>query len=253
MTVYKIYCDESRQTGYKYKLMGGIWIKNEYGWPFVDEFHNLCIKKVGILPGHMKWTSVPTKPESQYYQFYTILIDLYYKYNVKEKMFFKTIIADRNYDFKHQLFNQGDSEVGFYKLYYFMILSTLSHENRYHVRLADRTVSKKRSKLSQQDRLCDLQDCLNQGFIKKTEYTYSDNIVLSIESRPAKDRRLIQLADILMGAVGYHWNEMNLLSNAGEGKVFLADYIAQKLGKDNLCFSTSASNRTFNIFRFRPK
>jgi len=116
MSVYKIYCDESRQNSNNYKLMGSIWIKKEYGWPFVDEFHNACIKYTGVTLGHMKWTKVPNNIYGKYFKCYKLLIDLFFNYNKKGHMFFKTIIVDSTYDFKHPLFNAGDEEIGFYKL-----------------------------------------------------------------------------------------------------------------------------------------
>lgn len=231
--------------------MGGIWIQKEYGWPFVDEFHNLCIMNTGIIPGHIKWKKVPPpKPDSKLFRCYTLLVDLYFKYNRQGKMFFKTIITDSNYDFAHKIYNQGDPEVGFYKLYYLMILPTLSPGNEYHIRVADKTVSKKYSALAQEDRLEELRRCLNNGFIKKSGYQYWDDLVISIEPRPARERRLIQLADLLMGAVGFHWNGLHCLPDAKIGKIYLANYIARHLGRCNLCFRTSSTDRTFNIFRF---
>ena len=88
--------------------------------------------------------------------------------------------------------------------------------------------------------------------LQKTNYNFLDDIVITAEPRPAKDRRLIQLVDILMGAVGYHWNELHLKENAKESKKYLAEYIAGKLGEKDLCFCTLASDRRFNIFRFIP-
>jgi len=256
LAVYKIYCDESRQTDSQYKLMGGIWIKKECGWPFVDEFHNICINNLGFLPGHMKWTKVPSpSPQgtSKYLKAYGYLVNLYFKYNAEGKMFFKTIIADKDYDFSHDIFNRGDPEVGFYKLYYLLILNSLDFGNKYHIRVAKRNVSQKRMALDERSRLSDLQKCLNSGFIKKINYANNDDIVLTIEPRSARDRRLIQLADILTGAVGYHWNGFHNLPNAKPGKVLLANYIAKQVGRCNLCFQTYPSNRLFNIFRLKPK
>lgn len=167
-TVYKIYCDESRQNGEKYKLMGSIWIKKDYGWHFVNEFHNRCIRNFGVLPAHMKWTKVPNKIHDKYFGFYILLIDLFFEYSRQERMFFKTIIADSSYDFKHPLYHSGDPEAGFYKLYYQLLLNSLRRNERYHIRIADRTVSNKRFPLSQTERLDELMQCLNNGFTKKT-------------------------------------------------------------------------------------
>ena len=74
------------------------------------------------------------------------------------------------------------------------------------------------------------------------------NPVLTVEPRKAKSRRLIQLADILMGSVGYHWNDEHFKNKTKDGKVYLANYIAKKLGRRNLKFTTNWNNRKFNIF-----
>lgn len=252
VTVYKIYCDESRQTGSKYKLMSGIWIKQNMGWSFVNDFHNLCIENHGITPGHMKWTKVPPPP-GKYYSCYTTLIDLYFKYNQQGHMFFKTIIADENYDFAHADFNGGDAEVGFYKLYYHMILTTLDSNYRYHLRVGSKNVSKKLHEMDERERLNILQNCLNNGFCKGTDYSYLHDVVLTTEPRLARDRRLIQLADIFMGAVGYQWNELHLEDNPKPGKLALMRYISDKLGRKTLRFVTTNKDRRFNIFRLKPK
>lgn len=233
--------------------MGSIWIKKNQGWSFVDEFHNRCVKETGIIPGHMKWTKVPNNIEGKYFYNYKLLVDLFFEYCDGRNMFFKTIIADSTYDFKSIKYNQGDYETGFYKLYYYLILNSLRTDERYHIRIANRTVSKKRTEISESERLADLMRCLNLGYSKKSKYLFRDDLVLSIEPRPARDRRLIQLADILMGAVGFHWEGLHEKVGAKESKVYLAKYIATKLGKPNLKFTTSVSNRSFNVFNILPR
>ena len=74
--------------------------------------------------------------------------------------------------------------------------------------------------------------------------------VKTIESRLAESRRLIQLADLLAGAVGYHWNEEHIKDTAKLGKVVLAQHIARKLGKNDLRFTTGWRDKCFNIFFF---
>jgi hypothetical protein len=56
-----------------------------------------------------------------------------------------------------------------------------------------------------------------------------------------------------MGAVGYHYNKKHLKSNAKEGKVFFAKYIASKLGSKSLHFCTPKASKKFNIFYMIPR
>lgn len=253
MNVNKIYCDESRQTGSKYKLVSGIWIDSQYGWPFVKDFFKICEDKYQIPPpGNMKWSKVPNKIDGKYYSLYEELIDLYFKYNNAGKMFFKVIIADESYNMADQYYHDNDYEKGFYKLYYYLILHTLRRGEKYHIRIASRDPCRKVNRLTEMDRLQDLHKCLNNGFRKKMRYNYNENIVLSVEARPAKSRLLIQLTDILMGAVGYQWCEEHKKTCARQSKVELSYYIAEKLNRDNLIFTTDWNDTRFNIFKLDP-
>ena len=55
MAEYKIYCDESRQTGSRYMLLGGVWILKKEGWNFVNDFEGSCQKDLEMMRsmGHM--------------------------------------------------------------------------------------------------------------------------------------------------------------------------------------------------------
>lgn len=254
MSCYKVYCDESRQNNCQYKLISGIWINKDSGWPFVNDFNNKCIQEVGIEPAHMKWKNVPSKPDSPFFPFYKIFVDLYFQYCYRGKMFFRTIIANKDYQFNHSLYNNGDPEIGFYKLYYQLIFHWLDADCLYHIRIAQREVSKKVQNIDEAGRLDDLNTILNNGINKKYNRKKLGQNIISTQARPAKSRRLIQLADILMGAVGYHWNGEHLKPEASKGKIYLSNYIANKLHRKDLKFiSRSATEKTFNIFFLNPK
>lgn len=252
MAKIKIYCDESRQDSPKYKLLGSIWLPADLGQPFVDEFFGWCQTHVGGLPRHMKWTNCPPRPDSHYMLYYVHLVDMFFS-NIERGMRFRTIIADNDYDFAHPWYHGGDPEVGFWKLYYQLLLHPLNEGNEYHIRIAQRTVSKKVANLELEDRLTDLRNALNNGFRKRCHYEVIDDIVAPIEARPARSRLLIQLADILTGAVGFHWHLEHLKDDAKPGKLFLAKHIARHLGRDDLLFRSLTSDSGFNIFRFKPR
>lgn len=256
MPIFKIYCDESRQNIGQYMLVGGVWIQQEYGWNYVNEFEDFCKSQLGLVcpMGHMKWQKVPSKPEGKYFEAYKKLVDLYFDYNSQNIMFFRTLIADRNlYNFSHPIYHLGDYERGFYNLYCQLILNWIQKNNVYHIRVAKRPIKKLFPADNEKFRLYLLQRKINNKFMQKICKYYYSSIkppVLSIESRLAKSRRLIQIADILMGAVGFYWNKEHLKDNCKEGKLYLAKYIAQKIDQENLIFETRWDNKKFNIFYF---
>ena len=166
ISTWYIYCDESRQNTNKYKLLGGIWVLKEHRELFLNEFYSLCLRKRGQLPAHMKWTSTPPV-EDRHMVFYTDLIDLYFEYNRKHFMYFKTIVAPPEYKMDHPIYHSGDFEEGFYKLYYDLVIHTLRYQDRYHLRIAQRSPSKKKANLTENDRLQILKEVLNKKIQRK--------------------------------------------------------------------------------------
>jgi len=237
-------------------LVGGIWIRQEKGWDFVNDFESYCKNIIGIhVPmQNMKWTKIPRTDEGKYYEAYKYLVDLYFEYNKSNYMFFRTLVTDRNkYDLEHPVFYDGDYEKGFYNLYCQLILYWLEKDIQYHIRLAQRLIKKAHAHDSEYLRLQLLQDKLNTKFCNRISRYYPSTSlrpVLSIEPRPARDRRIIQIADILMGAVGFYWNGDHLSGKIRKGKVAIAKHIAQHLNREDLCFETDWKDRTFNIFHF---
>ncbi len=238
-------------------LLGSIWIQQEYGLKFVNEFesHSNNVLKLGCPMGHMKWASVPTKPTGKYYEAYKKLVDLYFAFNSKNIMSFRALIVDKGlYDFQHPVFHLGDYEAGFYNLYCQLILNWIHKDSTYHIRAGSRTIKKSFPQDSEEFRLHLLRNKINDKFEQKVYRYYRPSFVkrpiASVESRPAKDRRLIQLADILMGAVGFHWNNEHARPNCSKGKLLLASHVAQKLGRNHLKFETKLDDKLFNVFYF---
>jgi len=261
MAVYKIYCDESRQDSRnRYMLLGGLWIRKEEGWNFVRDFEAYCSRELTLSRplGHIKWTKVPPGPDTQIFSAYEYLVDLYFQYNDSGKAFFRTLVVDKNsYDFHHPVFSAGDYEQGFYNLYCQLIVHWLEKEHEYHVRIAKREIKKAFFHDSESLRLRSLRDKINNRFARAlAECEPLKDVPLpvrTVESRPAKQRRLIQLVDLLIGAVGFHWNAEHTKKDPREGKIFLAKKIASYLGKHDLAFATGKAEKRFNIFRFAPR
>jgi hypothetical protein len=65
-----------------------------------------------------------------------------------------------------------------------------------------------------------------------------------------KRTHFIQVADILMGAIGYEMNGAHTRTHAKRAKVALAETIAQKAGLVNLQQPTPRNLRHFSIWHF---
>ena len=185
----------------------------------------------------LKWTKVSDQKLPEY----RALMDLFF--SLTPALMFKAIVVDTS-EIDHRRFNQNDAELGFYKLMYQFLLHSfgreLGRQDQCLVFLDQRTTSKYK--------LAALRAILNHGLRKK--YHFAHFPVRDIQPKNSKDSDLIQVADILMGAIGYEMNGAHTRTGAKRAKVLLAEYIAQKAGVLNLQQPTPRSFRHFSIWHF---
>jgi len=229
-----IYCDESRQTADRYMVIGGIITLRSNESSLAEAMR--LYRQAYNMHAELKWTKV----SDQKLQEYRSLIDLFFSIN---RLFdFKSIVINTQ-EIDHRRFNKSNVELGFYKLMYQFLLHSfgqyLQEDDRCIIYLDRRNTSYKISTL------CAI---LNNGLRKK--YHFMHTPVRNIEPIDSKDNDLIQIADILLGAIGYEMNGAHTRTNAKRAKVLLAEYIAQKAGLINLQQQTSRSAKHFSIWHF---
>lgn len=233
----RIFADESRISKARYMLQGGIWIRDKD----LDEFEYECgaMRANHNIFGHMKWTKVSTAK----YEAYCDMVDVFLKFMAQGKMAFRCIVID-TLSIDHAAFNKGDNELGFYKFYYQLLIHGIKPAFNYHITLAHREDKRK-------SRLSTLKHVLNNTL--KRDHGIDFEPVRAIESPLAKEVNAVQLADILMGAVGYQLHDLHLREGAKQAKAELAAHIARQLRKPNLKFKSLPSERGFNIWHIRLK
>ncbi len=255
--VKKIYCDESRQNGnHQFRLLGSIWIDRADGWPFIESYLEKC-RSHGRrdFPSSVSFKDCPSRPDKIFMRYYEALLDTFFEYAERGLVECRVIIVSKDeFRFDHPEHNAGDFETGFSKLYYQLIVHRLSYTGNYHVRLAQRPVDKSVFEKSAADRAFELKRYLNNGFNARYGKSGAPHrrVVSSVEYRSAKDRVFIQLADVIMGAIGYQWNLEFLKPGAAAGKQHLCRYISTKLGRASLLYTSPPWEEPINIFRFTP-
>jgi hypothetical protein len=132
----------------------------------------------------------------------------------------------------HDRFNFGDEELGFYKLYYQMLIHWLKPSSAYHIYL-----DWQQNKV--QTRFISLRDALKRKLLGRTR-------IECLEPVSSHQMPLIQLTDLITGAVGYAWNDQR----GSETKVRFCDDLARSVGLATLKTSTALSAEKFNIFHF---
>lgn len=238
MKLYDVYCDESRQTKDRYMVLAGIILDR-------SEVHSFEETMVGFrretrMTAELKWGRVSNAKLPEYRRY----IDYFFALNDTDRLHFVTMILDTA-QFDHRTYNQGDRELGFYKFYYQLLLHgfgrycTNPGSEAIHVFLDYRTSSYK---------LSELRRFLNIGMRKKTGKW--NDVFLTVEPRDSKKTELLQMTDLLAGAIGYQKNGYHLLAGANSAKVALSEYIAKKAGCSDLCSDTPFRQQRFRIWNF---
>ena len=231
-----IYIDESCQCNHRYLVLGGI----------IAETHDLPAilnrisetKRTYNLTRELKWTKV----SRAYLAHYQAVVNTFFELFVEHSIHFHCLIVDtRRVD--HALYNQGSAEIGFSKFIYQLLVNKFGRMHReyapFNVYLDSRTTKQS---------LDELRDILNNGIAKR--HDIHSRPYRRLQFRDSKESDLIQITDILIGAIGCRKNEHHLRQGASAAKIMLSDYIAKKAGLASLC-DTTPYGSVFSIWNLR--
>lgn len=220
-----VYCDESRHTSNPedpFMVIGALSCPREQK-EAISHRINMLRKQ------HETWREFGWKTISPSRRdFYWALLDLFAS---EPNLSFRCLVVDRSI-LDHEQFNQGDEELGFYKLYYQMLVHWLKPACAYHIYL-DWQQNKT------QRRFTDLRDILRRKLTGKAK-------IECLEPVSSHHMPLIQLADLLIGAAGYAWNERGGSST----KVAFCRDLARVANLSALKTTTALGADKVNIFHF---
>lgn len=189
--IYDIYCDESRQdlivtkssiSKYnRFVCIGGIQLPYSERSRLKNEIKKL--KQKYNVHGEIKWGNVSFNK----LDFYLELVDLFFS---SDEVTARTVVIDAT-QIDNVLFNNSDHELGYYKFYYQLLYHWVSEDHEYAIFTDFKTNKDKK-------RLHSLTNILNNA-------THS-NCVKNIQAIDSKESLLLQIQNILMGAIGYKFN-----------------------------------------------
>ena len=237
---YYVFADESNITQARYMLIGGIWVDELTYKQVSEECKNFKIINGWETLTKLNWKNVSKQTLPQYQKF----IDIFFKYNLN----FKCIILDRK-TVNLKLNEEKDKELGFYKFYYMFLRNCSEKGHQYYIYL-DRMNNRVPNRLQ-----------VMREFLEKTRLRHTTSgetycqkglDIKTIEFVNSNSYDLIQFSDLLLGAIGYHYNGRHLKPDASSHKSALANYIAQKINRENLIFETDPKGyKNFNLWKFR--
>lgn len=228
--VINVFCDESRQDLLvstksladcnKYCCIGGIAVPSALRESVKNDIK--AIRQKHSVFGELKWGTVSLSK----IDFYIELVDYFF---CNPDLSFRTVVIDSS-KIKNDIYNCADHELGYYKFYYQLLFHWLDIDYLYRIYTDQKTNSDRM-------RLRELRRILNNS-------CSSFNPVISIQSIDSNESNILQLENILMGAVGYKYNFGN--NGMSKAKETIISRIEHYI--DGEIKPTSKNEAKFNIF-----
>jgi len=193
-------------------------------------------REINNMNAELKWTKVSTQKYLEYQNF----LDIFFEN--RNKILFKSMVVDMLV-FDHKKFHNNDKELGFYKMMYQFLLNSFGK----YLRANDQVIIHLDQRTHIKYKLSTLCAILNNGLQKK--YPTLNHPIRNIEAIDSKKSSLMQLADVLMGAIGFEWNHLHEVPGSKQAKIDLANYIKQKTGRYSLACDTPISSSSFSIWK----
>jgi CxxC motif-containing protein len=235
--VINIYCDESchlQNDQQSIMALGAVYCpaakKHEifYRISEIKKKHNLIPKHIKDATQNravyeIKWSKVSKSQLA----FYKEIIDYFFD---DDDLCFRILIVPNKNDLDYKGF--GHTHDTFYYKMYFSMLKVILNPDFAHNIYIDIKDTKSREKVHKLEEV-----------LRNDKYDYAKEIIKKVQQVRSHEVELVQLADLLTGAVSY----INRGLNSSEAKNELVDYIRHR-SRYSLIKSTLIKERKFNIF-----
>lgn len=226
-----VYCDESchlEKDAARSMVLGAVWCPASQRAMLARRIKALKAAHNIPVTLEIKWVKVsPAR-----LQFYLELIDLFF--NTPQLSFRAVVVPDKS-SLDHGRFEQSHDDF-YYKMWWQLLRRLISSERQYRIFL-------------------DIKDTQGQAKITKlhevlcnSQYDFDRSIVQSIELVHSHDVLLLQLVDLLIGALGYVHRGLT----SSPAKLALVQRIRERSGF-NLQQSTLPGEPKFNVFVWRAQ
>ncbi len=216
---FNIYCDESTHLisdGFPYMILGYVSV----AYPQIKKAKEYikAIKEKHNYNGELKWTNVHTAT----FQMYKELLEFFFMTDLS----FRAVVVDKSQiDQSREDYTFNDF---YFRMYYQLLNANTRYENDYNVYL-------------------DIKDtCSGAKLSKLKDILKWNSSIRNFQYVRSHESSLLQLADVLMGAVNYN---LRIEWGSFEGKVDAKRKIVDLIKRHaDISKTTPKSDRKFNLF-----
>ncbi len=231
---YIVYSDESCHLEYDNSpvmVLGAMYCDASHKERIFKDIRDIKIKHGLSSFFEIKWTKVS---ESKI-DFYLELLEYYLN---NKDLFYRGLIAKGKNDLDNMKYNSGDYDLWYYKMYFLMLDQIVNPENEYKilVDIKDTRGGKRVEKL--REVLCN------------NVYDFRQEVITQISQINSKESEILQLADLINGALAYHHRGLDKLDESNPGKKAFVEALEEKKSLD---VRTSRGEKKFNLFIWTPR
>lgn len=229
--VFNIYCDESchlQHDHHPIMVLGAVWCPLEKKQKIFNRIKEIKARHGFSSKFEIKWTKVsPAKK-----QFYLDILDYFFD---DDDLHFRALLVPEKDSLDHEQFNQTHDDF-YYKMYFDLLKVIFKPDAKYRIYIdyKDTRGGEKKNRLHQV--LCN------------NMYDFSREIIERVQTVCSKEVHLIQLTDLLIGAISY----VNRNLNTNSAKVLLIERMSKRSGY-TLKHSTLLLEQKVNIFRWHAR
>ena len=234
MKRYNVYCDESchlEKDTSPIMILGAMYCQEERKKQIYDEIRAIKTKHNISSFFEIKWTKVS---ESKI-DFYLELLDYFWN---NQDLLYRGLVASGKQSLDHDKYNGGDYDLWYYKMYYRMLDPVISPNDKYHIMvdIKDTRGGKRVAKL--REVLCN------------NIYDFKKEVIDQIGQINSKESEILQLADLINGALAFYHRGLADNADSNQGKVKFVRALQRYVDLDN---NTRYDERKFNLFIWAPK
>jgi Protein of unknown function (DUF3800) len=233
-TTFNVYCDESchlEADPHRFMVLGAVWCPVGKSREIAERIREIK-ENHGLPRDHeMKWGKIsPAKAT-----FYRDIVDYFFD---DDDLHFRGFIASKE-GLRHEDFDQSHDD-WYYKMYYHTLHNIFKPQCSYRIYfdIKDTRSGAKYRRLHEV--LCN------------TFYDRKREVVQRVQALHSQHVEQIQLADVLIGAVGYANRSMAGGQVGSQTKQFLVDRIRRRSGY-TLLKPTFLKEEKFNLFHWNPR
>ena len=228
-----IYCDESchlPNDKAKAMVLGAIYCDSTECRRVIEKIRSIKLKHKLAKTFEIKWTKVsPSK-----LKFYEELIEFFF---MERALRFRSVLIPDKSALDHDKFSQTHDE-WYYKMYYVLIKWLINPQNKYriYIDIKDTKGSQKVVHL--------------KNYLANNIFDYDHECVISVQQIRSDESEILQVADLLIGAISHANNEATHRSGA---KRTLIDKIVNRLPRNTLSESSPYGDIKFNLFPWKAQ